>query len=184
MVEFEDVLTDNIWENDIGYIDRTTKPLSDEDFARIWQDIKLHEDISMENAKREGNIGVCISEWEKIKDAFHERIDDRHFYTDWDASKILGYIASSGVEYPASAAGDIKNKGYSTKGVDIDIDCGDDDIAACTEEVWHIIRCNAEGIDFEGHYPEVRYPKVVHMSCEVDGRQVPTDFILRRGSND
>lgn len=169
-------MQDNIWNNDIDIMQSMIgdgRHITDKYLAGVWGDIGEHEKISKEFAEMTGDpkqVSECNDGWGEIKDAFHKKLNalGRNFFTRWDAGKILGYMASSGVEYPADAVGDIKDNGFSTEKIDLLVDCGRDSLDRCATNTRKIIRCKEDGIS----------GNVLRMSCEVNNRIVPVDFIL------
>jgi len=166
-------LLNNVWKNDIAFID--SRPLKDEDFIRIWNDIQEHRYIAVEREKQEGgNVAWCDQEWEKVMEEFDKRLGDRKIYTDWEARQIDMAMSNSGIEYPTEIIGSVKEKGYSTHDIDIKVDCSDDDLNTCAVNVKKTIGCKPKSLD----------DNMLSMECEVipTGRKVPVDFLLTEWS--
>ena len=176
---------DNIKHNDISYIDylKEKNMLKLSDLERIWKDVKEHEKISMEMAKKDNAEAKCAVEWDDTKLEFNKRLDNYKFYTDWEANEILSQMAGGGVEVPAEKSGDVKENGYSFNEIDILAECPKPEwmndekaLEACKNEVEYTIGCKTEAVARENGVPQE-----VFMKCEISktGREVPVVFHLK-----
>jgi len=163
---------DNLRDNDIGFLHRMpTEKITRDDMTRIWTDIKTHEDIILSLADILGERARALEDIRDIKRDFHRfmgRSGVPVIYTDWDSHEIARYYTGSGIEYPFDITGDVTEKGYTTGPLEIRVDCGGTPRDRCARDVSQIIRCERRG----GNHNRVR------LSCEVEGRKVPVDFLL------
>lgn len=195
-------LSNNIWENDLRYMEQVgVSNLTDSDLGRIFNDILTHREIALEKASKisEDDRLQCIGEFDGIMDDFHRqlKIAGRDFYTKWEAEQILHAMRNTGIEYPAEIVGSVAEKGYSTKDIDIKVDCGTIPEGLRGEERYHYMKNALEmcAIDVKKtigcrlrtvkvgddiFVPAQGLPHNVPMTCEVipTGREVPVDFFL------
>jgi len=175
----------------IGDLPFLKRDLEVKDLERIWNDIKTHEKLALTYAEMEGSEEEARRVFEEIKEEFHRRIMDKDFYTDWEAEKVIERL-----NMPAELVGSIKEKGYSTKDVDVAVVCGkvpenlsgselyqqlEKELYGCIERIRERTGCEPK----EGTFispsittDEQGLPEMVEMICYVKGRKIPVDFFL------